>query len=130
MQIAASVILLVFGVAVAARYLFKPALGKANPVEESAPVGLAGDRPGRRLGAGICLLLAIMFAVGVNIVDVPAHPRVYAIYWIIMLALVVWLGVLAVKDARQTRQAVADWRTGRAEPSGRAALGPKEIRKP
>ncbi|MFQ5464207.1 MAG: hypothetical protein ACE5E5_16465 [Phycisphaerae bacterium] len=130
MQIAASVILLIFGIAVAARYLIKPVLRKGNAAHDTAPGGLAGDRPGRRLGAGICLVLAVMFAVGVNIVDVPAHPRAYAIYWIIMLALVVWLGVLAVKDARHTRNVVADRRVRRKQASRRIALDLPEETKP
>jgi len=75
--------------------------------------GLLGDRPWRRLGAGICLLLAVMFVIGVWVVDKPQKPVPYAVFWIIIMALTVWLCVLAVKDVIHTRRVFEQWREER-----------------
>ena len=85
------------------------------------------------MGAAICLLLAVMFVIGVYAVDIPARPVPYAIYWIIILGLVVWLFALAVRDVMYTRQLVQRWRRDIADESdgalGRSA-GPAENRNP
>lgn len=71
---------------------------------------LLGDRPWRRLGAGIGVVLSVMFVVGVWLVDIPDHPVPYAAYWVIILGLTVWLCVLAVLDAFHTRRVFDQWR--------------------
>jgi len=63
---------------------------------------LAGERPWRKIGAAICTLVAVMFVLGVYLVDIPDHPRAYALYWTVILGLLVWLCVLAVKDVKYT----------------------------
>ena len=61
-------------------------------------------RPWRQQGAAICLLLSVMFVLGVALVDIPDNPRAYAAYWLVILVLVAWLCVLAVRDLALTRQ--------------------------
>ncbi len=70
----------------------------------------SGHRPWRKLGAAICLLISVMFVLGIYVVDIPDRPIPYAVYWLIMLGLVVWLFVLAVRDIMYTRQLVRRWR--------------------
>lgn len=72
----------------------------------------AGHRPWRKVGAAICLLIAVMFVLGIYLVDVPQRPVPYALYWIIMLGLVVWLFVLALRDIMYTRRLARQWRLG------------------
>lgn len=63
---------------------------------------LGGQRPWRRVGAGICVVVAVMFVLGVYLVDIPDHPRAYALYWTIILGLLMWLCALAFKDVKYT----------------------------
>jgi len=98
------------GVLIAWLYLREPPV----PKSEKARM-LVGMRPWRRLGGAICLVLAVMFVLGVYVVDVPDHPRVYAAYWTVMMGLVLWLCGLAIKDVRHTRAAVARWHKQRRE---------------
>lgn len=74
-----------------------------------------GQRPWRRIGGAICLLLAIMFPVGAFVVDIPDHPRAYAAYWVLIMALVLWLGVLAIKDVLYTREMMKRLRSATSE---------------
>jgi hypothetical protein len=99
-------LVLVGGLGLAARYW-----RKSTSVADSRFEELLGDRPWRRLGAGISVLISVMFVVGVWVVDIPEKPVPYAVYWIIMLGLTVWLCVLAVKDAFHTRRVYDQWRT-------------------
>ena len=86
---------------------------------------MLGDRPWRRLGAAIAVVLAIMFVVGIYVVDIPDRPVPYAVFWLIMLGMIVWLCSLAVKDVLHTRRTYHRWRreleeeqTGSAENRG------------
>ena len=79
---------------------------------------LGGERPWRRVGAGICLVMAIMFVLGAHLVDIPARWRPYAVYWIVMLVLLLWLCALALKDLRYTRRVLAQRRANRAARPG------------
>lgn len=99
-----SIAILVTGAALAWFYL------RQAPTVGSSRYPFAGHRPWRKIGAAICLLISVMFVVGIYIVDKPQRPVPYAIYWIIMLCLVVWLFVLAVRDIMYTRQLVRRWR--------------------
>lgn len=84
---------------------------------------MLGERPWRRLGAGIAVVMAVMFVAGVYVVDIPDKPLPYAIYWIIMLALVVWMCLLAVQDALHTRRTLRRWRAERNATPGGAERG-------
>ena len=100
-----SAAVLVTGFTCAWFYLRRPAI---RPSRAAHP--FAGERPWRRVGAAICLLLSVMFVAGVYAVDIPDRPVPYAVYWIIMLGLVVWLFALAVRDVMYTRKLIQRWR--------------------
>jgi hypothetical protein len=103
-----SILILAGGLACAWVYLRKP------PVPENPALRmLRGDRPWRRVGAAICLLLSVMFVLGVYLVDIPQRPRTYAAFWLVMMLLVVWLCMLAIKDMLYTRKMLAKWREAR-----------------
>ena len=68
----------------------------------TATVSRGPDRPWRSLGTGIVVVVSVMFFLGVALVDIPDHPRVYASFWAIILGLVLWLCALAVKDVQHT----------------------------
>ena len=119
-----SVLIMLGGVGCAAFYL-----RRLPEVSDPTMRALVANRPWRRLGAAICLVLAIMFVLGIYFVDMPHRAGLFAIYWMIMLALVLWLCYLAIKDIVHTRRIIADWRdadrqrpsetispTGRQEP--------------
>ncbi len=93
------------GVGLGVRYWRRPGSCGDTRFDE-----LLGDRPWRRVGAGLSVVLSVMFVVGVWVVDIPEKPVPYAAYWIIMLGLTVWLCVLAVKDAFHTRRVYDRWR--------------------
>ncbi len=94
------------------RYLRRPV---ARTPARSRFEEMLGDRPWRRIGAAISVVLAVMFVAGVYVVDIPDRPTPYAIYWLIMLGLVVWLCVLALKDAIHTRRTYSRWRREREQ---------------
>lgn len=71
---------------------------------------LAGHRPWRKVGAAICLLVSVMYVIGIYAVDIPERPVPYAIYWLIMIALLFWLFFLAVRDMMYTRKLMKAWR--------------------
>ena len=96
-------------------------LRKLTPARASAP-SLGGARPRRRLGAAICFVLSIMFVLGAHLVDVPDHPRVYAAYWVVMLVLLLWLCMLALKDVRYTRRVLNNRRAIRTPHNHLSAL--------
>ena len=99
-----SIAVLITGAALAWVYLRKA------PDAVATRYPFAGHRPWRKVGATICLLISVMFVLGIYVVDIPDRPIPYALYWIIMLGLVVWLFVLAVRDIMYTRQLVRRWR--------------------
>ena len=106
------ILILLGGLTCSWLYLRKPVM---KPLPESLPEDsplrmIRADRPWRRVGAAICLILSIMFVLGVYLVDIPEHPRTYAAFWLVMMLLVVWLCVLAIKDVLYTRQIIAKWR--------------------
>lgn len=98
-----------------ARYLFRSARGRPKGGFDD----LLGDRPWRRLGAGIAMVVAVMFVVGIYVVDIPDRPVPYAIFWLTMLGMVVWLCYLAVKDALHTRRIYKIWRKRQEEVESR-----------
>jgi quinol-cytochrome oxidoreductase complex cytochrome b subunit len=89
-----------------ARYLFR----SSRPAAKRGFEQFLGERPWRRLGGGIAVVLAVMFVVGIYAVDIPDRPVPYAIFWIIILGMVVWLCFLAVKDAVHTRRCYQRWK--------------------
>lgn len=66
--------------------------------------GLLEDRPWRKVGAVIAVLLSIMFVVGVEFLGTGGGPGTYLAYWLVMLVLVIWLCVLAIRDVMYTRR--------------------------
>jgi hypothetical protein len=79
-------------------------------------IGFQTDRPWRRVGAGICVVLAVMFVVGVWALEHTErirHPVLFLIYWLIFLGLVAWLCVLALRDCLYTLKMVSRWRQER-----------------
>ena len=103
--------LIVLGVAVGLVVVY---FRRTPPDHQRRGDALDGFRPWRRLGAAICLVLAVMFVCGVYLMDVRTPPRVFAAYWLVMLVLVLWLCALAVKDVLHTRRMLLAWR-GRAD---------------
>jgi hypothetical protein len=63
---------------------------------------LRGDRPWRRLGAAIVGFVSVIFFAGANFIDARRTPRSFAWFWLLVLALVLWLCGLAVVDALHT----------------------------
>jgi len=111
-----SALILASGCACAWRYLRSAeGGGQASP--------LRGHRPWRRVGAGICLVLAIMFVLGANLIDIPDRPRVYGAFWLVMLGLLLWLCGLALKDLHYTRRLLAEARARHAA-AGASGTGP------
>ena len=101
--------ILVAGGVLGVLYVRKPLI----PRDVRAEV-LAGRRPWRRFGGAICFLLGVMFILGVYVVDIPDHPRVYLAYWTVMMGLVMWLCLLATRDIIFTRKLIARRLNGRA----------------
>ena len=113
LQIVFSVLVILFGLICALIYLRRPAAPHGSAETESRD-----ERPWRRVGAAICLLVSVMFVIGVYVVDTPDHPRAYAAFWVVIMGLVLWLCGLAIKDLRYTQQKVAQWRARRARLEG------------
>lgn len=112
-----TVVILVTGLGSGWVYLRGSWLGPRRSGSAVHRHGTLGEhRPWRQLGAAIFLLVSIMFVLGVALVDIPDHPRAYASYWAVLLALVVWLCGLAIKDVRYTHQQLARWHKSRAMP--------------
>ena len=72
-------------------------------------------RPWRQLGAAICLVLGMMFLVGLRALDPSTQPMRYLTYWSVVLLLVVCVCTLAAIDVAHTLRAVRRWRRGEAE---------------
>lgn len=64
------------------------------------------ERPWRRVGAGISLVLAVMFTSGIYVLGDDPSPTVYAWYWSVIMLLVVWLVLLGVRDMAYTRREI------------------------
>ena len=122
MKLLLTALIVVTGLAFGWVYLGRPwiARSRAGPTSTPSRV-IGGQRPWRRLGAAICFVVSIMFALGVLLVDIPDHPRSYAAYWAVIMLLVLWLCGLAIKDLRHTRDVVARWRAGKGTLDGAPA---------
>jgi hypothetical protein len=75
-----------------------------------------GDRPWRRVGLVICIVLAVMFLVGDYVFDVATavqRPIAFTMYWLVMMGLVGWLCFLAVRDVAYTRRMISVWKAER-----------------
>lgn len=83
------------------------------PLPADETFDLRGDRPWRRVGAVLCLVVSLMFVAGLYLVDVYAFAAWYALYWLVLLFLVLWLCVLAVRDVLYTRHLIERQRTKR-----------------
>jgi hypothetical protein len=87
-------------------------------MDEAAWVRLQGDRPWRRVGAVLCLVVGVMFLAGVWWLDdrvAREQPLLFTVYWSLILLLLVWLCVLAFRDVMYTRRALAIWKEGHHE---------------
>ncbi len=96
LKLAVSIIVLLMGLGCGWYYL------RGAQTRDALLGPFAGQRPWRELGAAICVVVAVMFVLGVYLVDIPDHPRAYALYWTIILGLLLWLCALAVKDVKYT----------------------------
>lgn len=105
MELAISLIVVAFAVLIAFLYL------RRRPLKHVAN-RVGGDRPWRRLGAGICLLVGVMFAIGLAGLNPRTSPRSFTWYWIVVLLLILWLCGLAIKDLLYTRSVLSRWRAG------------------
>ncbi len=101
-------LLVTFGVSCAFLYFRTPPITVAD-----SKFARFYDRPWRRVGAAICLLVSVMFVLGVYLVDIPEHPRPYATYWLLIMVLVLWACGLAVKDVWYTRRMMKSRRSER-----------------
>ena len=107
--------MIVLGVAVALAVVY---FRRTPPGQENRRGVLGGSRPWRRLGAAICLVLAIMFVGGLYLMDARTSPRAFAAYWLVMLVLALWLCALAIKDVLYTRRMLIAWRKGKGRLDG------------
>lgn len=89
------------GVAIAAWYGFAWMRGRVEMEGASTPRGQ--DRPWRRLGAAICGFVGIVSFAGMLLLDWRSTPRLYMLFWVIVLLLVTWLCGLALTDILHTR---------------------------
>lgn len=101
-------LLVTFGVSCAFLYFRTPPITVAD-----SKFARFYDRPWRRVGAAICLLVSVMFVLGVYLVDIPEHPRTYATYWLLIMVLVLWACGLAVKDVWYTHRMMKSRRSER-----------------
>ena len=71
------------------------------------------NRPWRKVGLGICVLLAVMFVVGDAVFDVATavrRPILFTVYWLVVVVLVAWLCTLAAHDVSYTRKMIGVWK--------------------
>ena len=94
-----SIVVLGIGAVVAIGYLRGP-FADVDP----DPASRGEGRPWRRLGAAICVVVAVMFVLGIYLLDGKPPPRIFLAYWILVLVLVFWLCGLALKDILHTRR--------------------------
>jgi len=121
-----SCLILIGGAACAWFYLRRPVIGPppthsvTESCETEATIAALGHaRPWRRLGAAICLLLSVMFVLGIHLLDEKRSFRLYVAYWSVMMMLIVWLCTLAIRDILYTRQLVLRWRREREDTGSR-----------
>ena len=93
MKLTVCAILLLSGLACGWIYLWRPVRARRAGV-----ASVADERPWRRGGAGICVVLGIMFPLGAYLLDDRPPPKVYAAYWSVMMVLALWLCALALRD--------------------------------
>jgi len=108
LKLACCIILFAVGVACGWHYFLRPIL---RDVGEG--VTTSTERPWRRVGAGICLVLGVMFPLGVYRLDALATPRVFLAYWGVIVILVCWLCVVALRDLAHTRHVLQSRRSRR-----------------
>lgn len=94
-------LVIIFGLACAILYLLPTPIATVD-----SQLSRFRDRPWRRMGAAICLLVSVMFVLGVYLVDIPEHPKTYATFWLVIMMLVLWACALAVKDVWYTHRLV------------------------
>jgi uncharacterized membrane protein len=105
MKLLMSILILAAGVAVGWFYLRRPPVASNR-----GQAGHTDQRPWRRVGAGICVVLAVMFVAGLYLLDEERRPGTYVVYWLVMMVLILWLCLLALRDVVYTRQMIARWK--------------------
>ncbi|SFH61753.1 hypothetical protein [Planctomicrobium piriforme] len=53
--------------------------------------------------AGMIILIALMIPIGDSLIPWEKAPATFAVYWMIVLGLAIWTGLLAVGDIASTR---------------------------
>ena len=61
------------------------------------------------------MVVAVMFVLGICLLDGRPPPRVFLAYWLLVMVLVLWLCGLALKDILHTRRLFTS-RRGSADP--------------
>lgn len=115
MKLALLIFIVVTALGVGLVYLWRPA-----PI--AAVFG--AQRPWRRLGAAICVVMAAMFVLGVAYLDEYRTPRLGLVYWGLIGIMALWLGLLALKDLRYTYRQIERRRAGGAPQSDAAGAAP------
>jgi len=113
LKLTVCIILLFGGLACGWIYLLRPL-----QLRRPGLVPPADDRPWRRVGAGICVVLGVMFPMGVYLLEDHPPPKVYASYWSVMMVLVLWLCALALRDVVHTRKVMRTRRRRSAAEDG------------
>lgn len=103
-----SVLLFATGLACGWFFLIRPTIRR-----QPDGTALPDDRPWRRVGAGVCLVLGIVFPLGIYRQDSFRSPHVFLAFWAIIIVLVFWLFVLAMRDLAHTRHLLQSRRSGR-----------------
>ncbi|WP_437185377.1 hypothetical protein SH668x_002480 [Planctomicrobium sp. SH668] len=57
--------------------------------------------------AGMILIIGVMIPIGDSLIDWKEAPGTFAVYWIIVMTLALWAGLLAIGDMTATRAFMA-----------------------
>ncbi len=77
---------------------------KPSSTDDPVRLLVLGDRPWRRVGAAICVVLSVMFVLGINFPRPVENKIAFLVFWMLILFLLLWLCVLVIKDLLYTRK--------------------------
>jgi len=103
-----SVILCTTGLACGWFFLIRPIIRRP-----AGGTAVLDDRPWRRVGAAVCLLLGVVFPLGIYHQDSFRSPHAFVAFWAIIIVVVSWLFVLAIRDLAHRRHLLQSRRSGR-----------------